>query len=70
MAMNIDYIGIDSNPKLLNNYKFLMVLLVEIEENRVTFGNDQIKELLGIYKFNNDILEISPSVKTYLGYFC
>ena len=32
-----------------------MVLFLEIEKNKVAFGNDQIKELLGIYKFKNDI---------------
>ena len=32
-----------------------MVLFLEIENNKIAFGNDQIKELLGINKFKNDI---------------
>jgi hypothetical protein len=32
-----------------------MVLHLEIDENKVTFGNDQIKDFLGIYKITNDI---------------
>jgi hypothetical protein len=34
-----------------------MVLHLEIDKNIVTFGNDQIKEFLGIYKISNDICD-------------
>lgn len=40
-----------------------MVLNLEIDGNIVTFGNDQIKELLGIYNLNNNIYENKNKLK-------
>lgn len=57
MAMNIDYIGIDSNPKLLNNYKKIIKYFNTESDIKIIINKS---ENINLNKLNFDFILSSP----------